>query len=147
MGSTNSGASGGPTQGPLTSCAADKLAKVCGLLGSDHDGERSAAALRATAILRDAGWTWRDLVERALAPAPPRAQAANDDPGPLDPDARDPVLVQRRATWTLRNARRLTDKASAFLHDLARRPRPLSPRQAAWLTALEQSARGARGRR
>ena len=43
----------------------DKLAKVAGLLGSDHDGERAAAAYRATAIIREAGLTWRQVIEAA----------------------------------------------------------------------------------
>ena len=43
----------------------DKLAKVAGLLGSDHDGERSAAAFRATTLIREAGLTWRQLIEAA----------------------------------------------------------------------------------
>ena len=48
----------------------DLLAKVCGLLGSDHDGERSAAAYRASQMLRAAGLTWRELVERACIGMP-----------------------------------------------------------------------------
>ena len=36
----------------------DRFRKVCGMLGSDHAGERSAAALKATAMLKDAGMTW-----------------------------------------------------------------------------------------
>jgi hypothetical protein len=40
----------------------DKLAKVCGLLGSNHDGERAAAAHQATEILRRHGLTWAELI-------------------------------------------------------------------------------------
>lgn len=39
----------------------DRFRKVLGLLGSDHDGERSAAALRATAMLKEAGMGWADV--------------------------------------------------------------------------------------
>ena len=35
--------------------------KVAGMLGSDHAGERAAAALKATAILKAAGKTWADV--------------------------------------------------------------------------------------
>jgi hypothetical protein len=35
--------------------------KVVGLLASEHAGERSAAALKATAILRAAGKYWADV--------------------------------------------------------------------------------------
>ena len=43
----------------------DKLAKVAGLLGSDHDGERSAAAYRATVLIREAGLTWAEVIRAA----------------------------------------------------------------------------------
>lgn len=38
-----------------------RLRKVCGMLGSEHAGERAAAALKATAILKAAGKTWADV--------------------------------------------------------------------------------------
>ena len=59
--------------------ALDRLRKVCGLLGSEHDGERAAAALRATAMLRDAGRSWADINFGAPWPslaAPAHAAAA-----------------------------------------------------------------------
>jgi hypothetical protein len=43
----------------------EKLAAIAGMLGSEHDGERAAAARIATAELQALGLTWRDLVERA----------------------------------------------------------------------------------
>lgn len=51
-----------PTLNPETRA---KLAKIAGLLASDHPGERDNAALAATRILRGAGATWEDLI---LAP-------------------------------------------------------------------------------
>lgn len=39
----------------------DRLRKVCGLLGSEHHGERAAAGLRATSMLRAAGKSWSDI--------------------------------------------------------------------------------------
>lgn len=38
-----------------------RFKKVCGLLGSEHDGERAAAALKATEILKAAGMNWGDI--------------------------------------------------------------------------------------
>ncbi len=49
----------------LPDAAADRLAKFCGLLGSDADGERATAARMATRLLRDHGLTWANLVEAA----------------------------------------------------------------------------------
>ncbi len=42
--------------------AGDKFRKVCGLLSSDHDGERATAARMATDILKAANLTWDDVL-------------------------------------------------------------------------------------
>jgi hypothetical protein len=50
-----------------------KLAKICGMLGSSHDGERASAALLASQILEDLDISWSDLVIAAFegkAPSP-----------------------------------------------------------------------------
>ena len=41
---------------------ADRLAKLCGMFVSDHDGERAAAAAMADALVREHGLTWRDVI-------------------------------------------------------------------------------------
>lgn len=46
-----------------------RLAKLLGMLGSDHVGERAAAGLKATELLRAHGTTWTDLIEQLNAPA------------------------------------------------------------------------------
>jgi hypothetical protein len=51
----------------------DKLVKLCGLLGSEHHGERAAAALKADRHLRGLGLTWGDVIAPlGEAPPPPR---------------------------------------------------------------------------
>jgi hypothetical protein len=47
----------------------DRLTKVLGLLGSNHDGEALAAGRKAHELVRGAGMTWGDLLRPAL-PAP-----------------------------------------------------------------------------
>src|SRR5947209_18925415 len=47
----------------------DKLARVLGLLGSNHDGEVLAAARQAERLRAEAGLTWADIVIPRL-PAP-----------------------------------------------------------------------------
>jgi hypothetical protein len=42
----------------------DKLVKVLGMLGSDHEGERAAAALKADRHLRGLGLQWDDIIAR-----------------------------------------------------------------------------------
>ncbi len=40
---------------------AARFRKVCGMLGSSHDGERAAAALKATELLKQIGANWGDV--------------------------------------------------------------------------------------
>jgi hypothetical protein len=42
--------------------AADRLAKFCSMFGSDHDGERAAAAAKADRLIRQHGLTWRQIL-------------------------------------------------------------------------------------
>ena len=44
---------------------ATRLAKLLGLLGSAHAGERDAAGLAAHRLLRDRGLTWGDIIGHA----------------------------------------------------------------------------------
>jgi hypothetical protein len=39
-----------------------RLARVCGLFGSDHDGEALAAARQAEKIQKKASLTWEELL-------------------------------------------------------------------------------------
>jgi hypothetical protein len=47
---------------PLAPDLAAKLAKVLGMLGSDHDGEVAAAGRRANALIKNAGLTWAQVI-------------------------------------------------------------------------------------
>lgn len=48
---------------------ADKLAKVCMMMTSAHDGEALAAARRASSMLKEAGLSWAQLIEKLDAPS------------------------------------------------------------------------------
>lgn len=41
---------------------ADKLAKILGMLGSSHAGERASAGLKADEMVRSAGLTWLEVI-------------------------------------------------------------------------------------
>jgi len=105
----------------------DKLAKVCGLLGSDQDGERAAAAYHATVILRAAGFTWRDVIERAFDPSPPRY-------GP-------PVSWQAEVAAFLQQADFLTDWEVDFLRSIRWRSR-ISDKQRRVLENIKNKLEG-----
>jgi hypothetical protein len=53
----------------LPTDGACNLAKVCGMLGSEHAGERAAAALKADQMVRGAGFTWRQIIMPKALPA------------------------------------------------------------------------------
>jgi hypothetical protein len=100
---------------------AERLAKVCGLLASNHDGERANAAAAATRLLEQYGISWPEFVRcRAALPRP----ATGDH--------------RARAARLLAEARTLSPWERQFLASIARRPAPLSPKQAAVLERLEQ---------
>ncbi len=60
---------------PLPPDAIVRLAKLLGMLGSEHGGERAAAGLKATELLRAHGATWSDLIQQLNAPAPRNTRA------------------------------------------------------------------------
>lgn len=57
-----------------------KLARILGMLGSDHEGERAAAALAAHRLVRRAGASWWSLIEPPVAVQPIVVRARWVDP-------------------------------------------------------------------
>ena len=106
----------------------DRLAKICGLLGSDQDGERAAAAWHASQILFEHKLTWRDLIQAA--------GSRHDAPIRFEPTPswRDRVDECLGCHW------RFTEWELEFLRSLAVRYRPPSPKQEAVLARLHSKA-------
>lgn len=52
-----------------------RFRKVCGMLASNHEGERAAAAVMATRLLKNSGKTWADV---GFASTEQLAQAYSD---------------------------------------------------------------------
>jgi hypothetical protein len=50
-----------------------RLAKLCGMLGSSHDGESLAAGRAADALIRHAGLTWPSVLEPQVDPVAEQA--------------------------------------------------------------------------
>ncbi len=62
--------------------AAERLAKIAGLLASDQPGEVINAAAAATRLLREHGWTWETLVLRpTLVPPQPTYRSTSRPTG------------------------------------------------------------------
>jgi hypothetical protein len=53
--------------------SATRLAKILGMLGSNHDGERASAAAKADAMVRSMGLTWPEVIALPARPAAPPA--------------------------------------------------------------------------
>jgi hypothetical protein len=91
---------------------AERLAKICGRLGSDHDGERAAAALLVTRALHGAGVTWDDVFTPPTSSASPRtAPRAGEMPHRL------------KAVWALQYPHMLSSWEAGFLQSLCRQRR------------------------
>jgi len=121
----------------LPSAVRERLIKLCGLLTSEHDGERATAARMASDVLRQNRLTWRELL---MAEGPCRVCAARE--------ARE--SEQRRgwaeSEWARADWRQLarhciahpdvlTEWEVGFLHSILRR-RHLSGRQQAVLDRI-----------
>lgn len=102
----------------------DRLARLCGMLGSDHAGERSNAASLATRELQRAGLTWDTLVRRACALAP-AAPASTRAPRP----AEDVAMLSA----VRRHLSRLTPWEATFAENLLAWRGRFTPKQRATL--------------
>ena len=109
----------------------ERLAKLLGMLGSDHQGERDAAGLAADRLVRAAGLTWSHVV------CIPQDEPVHDHHA--DPLGRD-------WRWTAQRCRQFSHLVNAweneFLAGLPRFPR-LSTKQRNTLIAICNRLRAA----
>src|SRR3954462_2039623 len=112
---------------PISPDLANKLAKVLGMLGSDHDGEIAAAGRRAHAMVKGAGLTWNQVL--APANSPPES--------PYRPPRRwrRPASASDAAALCLQWGEVLTDWETDFCRSLVGRYR-LSPKQSEVLNRI-----------
>ena len=106
----------------------DRFSKLLGLLGSDHDGERSAAAAKATAFLGARSMGWPDIGE--MLKRPPIIIREPEPVAPSKSHQTDARFCLRcpGITWSARERQ--------FLHDMASRRSRLTEKQENWLDAL-----------
>jgi hypothetical protein len=112
-----------------------RLARLLGLLGSDHAGERDSAACKAQQLVTARGTTWQavlSVTEPAAVPGYAEGYATGYAAAvaALVP----PWRVQRDLALGLPD---LSAKERAFLEDIGRWRR-LTPRQQDWLEAIFQ---------
>jgi hypothetical protein len=105
----------------LDDASAERLAKILGMLGSSHDGERAAAALKAHEMVRAAGLTWRDVIMPSPSIAP---------------------QLEGSASWRFLAAEcmpfsdRLPPREVEFVSKILTYRREPSPKQMKWLTDI-----------
>jgi hypothetical protein len=113
-----------PQESRLPPALRDKLAKILGMLGSDHDGEVLAAARRAQMLIKAAHLTWAQIVSASHI---------------VEIAEIDLQLVERCCvSITL-----YEDYEAAFLHVIRaqlRRGQSISRKQRAWLDSLYSRA-------
>jgi hypothetical protein len=104
---------------------ADKLARICGMFGSDHDGERAAAAQMADKLVKQQGLRWADVISItpcSMAPPRPSTVAKSDYERSIRSALRDGAGVLN--DWelgflsSLLERKRLTQKQINKLRDI-----------------------------
>jgi hypothetical protein len=77
----------------MTDAERQRLAAILGMLGSEHQGERDAAALQAEAFRRKHGLTWAELLAMPEMPAPSEPPAWTPEPAAEPPPAPQSVSI------------------------------------------------------
>ncbi len=114
------------TRALLDPHAADRLAKLCGLFGSDHVGERAVAAAKADQLVRQLGLSWHEIIAPPLAPDAPRIRSWRAG----DTDWQRMAHFCRARRWLL------SQKEQAFIEAVAAWRSDPTERQKDWLTAI-----------
>jgi hypothetical protein len=108
--------------------AAERLAKICGMFGSDHAGERAAAAAKANEMVLSLGLRWADVISVPLVPVE----------APADISWQDALSV------CIEHIDELDPRSQAFVRSLSRWRGEPSERQLQWLFDIHERVHGER---
>ena len=100
----------------MTTADRAKLARILGMLGSEHAGERASAALQAEAFRKRHGMTWEEML--AL---PPVEVVVVMKP--------DPAMAAQQAQWAAEDAARKARWAAPQTYPEPPRPAPRPARK------------------
>jgi hypothetical protein len=109
---------------------ADKLAKVCGMFGSDHDGEVLVAARTAHRMVKEAGATWPEVLTPALRDPDPKPRREQRAEGLF---WAWPTEWRRAIKFCARNIDLLDQRDANFVWSINRYDRTPSGLQCKWL--------------
>lgn len=90
----------------MTSADLERFRRILGMLGSDQVGERSAAALKCSQILRDHGLTWSDVTLPVKQPDVQRVAQPTQRYRDMSPKEFSDMLQQARAAMATDRAAR-----------------------------------------
>lgn len=105
----------------------ERLGKLMGLLGSNHDGERAAAALKATQFLETKGMRWSDVIDLLMGGGRERVRVIYES---VIPDH------QEMAQYCLDGEFAWRSHEEKFLKQIALQLRNPSDKQMEWLRGL-----------
>jgi hypothetical protein len=109
--------------------SAERLVKLLGMLGSNHDGERAAAALKANALVREHGLVWSDVIPTPHADRRPNdAKAKNQDDQKVDWRIMRDFCAQR--------SHLLRPREQDFIDHIDSWRGALTEKQSAWLVSI-----------
>ena len=107
----------------------ERLVKLLGMLGSNHDGEHAAAALKANALVRDHGLVWSDIIPTPHADRRPNdARAKNQDDQKVDWRIMRDFCAQR--------SHLLRPREQEFIDHIDSWRDALTEKQSAWLVSI-----------
>ena len=111
-----------------------KLVGILSRLASDHDGERAAAGLLATRLLKSRGLGWDQIIDTGVSP--PRHDQWDAPPPP-------PFPWRVQAEMCRAQSDLLSGREVEFLTSLQRWTGALTGKQAAWLERIVAKIRAA----
>jgi hypothetical protein len=114
---------------PPDPAVVDRLRKLLGMLGSDHEGERATAGKMADTLLRQHKLTWADVVGADSKGAAPRVRTWHEASG-----------FREQAAECLAWPEVLTDWETEFLRSISGRWH-LTPRQRHFLDRIVSKVR------
>jgi hypothetical protein len=102
--------------------SAERLVKLLGMLGSNHDGERAAAAFKANELVREHGLVWSDVIR------PNDARAKNQDDQEVD--------WRTMRGFCAQHPKLLRSREQEFVDDIEDWRGTLTEKQSAWLVSI-----------
>ena len=110
----------------------ERLVKLLGMLGSNHDGERAAAALKANALVREHGLVWSDVI-----PATPEPRSYQQEhTGRWNNNATENQDWRTMRDYCAQRSSLLRSREQEFIDDIEDWRGALTEKQSAWLIAI-----------